>query len=195
MSAACSCDALIRVVAIFPRRPKIKLPGQKSFLIKINRILFEWSRQLSTFGIPSFAVAPHSSSLFNCEDLPSLHWFSIGVPPHSMELSLEINLESITPGVQAPLTGPLSDSDVLNIVRTTTEPHAWIEYLEFLSLARHKVAPDYFSRFGGPAFYRPVFYLLWDDDDTDRSAVPSEIHSVVHGVLLPPLGRSLVPPA
>ena len=68
---------LVRVLAMFPRRPKLKSPTEKAIWGKINRELFEYSRASFSAGIPAIAGLPLAHSLPELSENREPIWISL----------------------------------------------------------------------------------------------------------------------
>src|SRR5690348_2806966 len=53
----------VRVLAFYPRRPKVKSPGMGTILVKFNELLYNRSSYFHSKGIPVIAGVPLADSL------------------------------------------------------------------------------------------------------------------------------------
>jgi len=160
-SRLCDPHETVRLVSVFPRRPKVATPNDQSVLVKFNAELFTWATESYRFGIPTFAGVPLVSSLAHLTLESPLAWFHLA-PAHLGDVELTITLDGRV--VQVPsqsdsVEGPINLTDVLNRVGRLSRPCSWEEALEHLNQVRSNARPArYFYFIGG---YKPFHLLLF----------------------------------
>ena len=160
----CMSGQSVRLIAVYPRRPKIEDPGQNHILVKVNAQLFEFARRAAPLGIPVFAGVPLASSLTDLAlDLHS-GWLRLtpqGTDDRDIEFGL--TLEGTKLGKEprcADLEGPLQPAQLVQSVLTGTQPAPWEQAVENLRELRSSVRSlGLYPFFGG---YKPFYFLLID---------------------------------
>lgn len=77
ISQSCDTGEYLRLIAVYPRRPKVSHPHDSEILIKFNAVLFEKAREYEQFGIPVFAGVPRVSSIMDFRLNTPCTWFEI----------------------------------------------------------------------------------------------------------------------
>lgn len=164
-SKACGIDKEVRLVTIFPRRPKIEEPGQPYIEVKINYSLLITSIICKEFDIPVFAGVPLASSMFQfTTNKEYCSWFYLNPLEVKDEadvvFTISVDNESILmneiQGIES-----ISEEDLVEFMVRKAPKREWISYIETINEVRSRVryseniSSSIFSWFG---IYKP-FYL------------------------------------
>lgn len=157
----------LKVLAVFPRRPKILTSGAKEVFVKFNESLFEVAHKAERYGIPVFAGMPLISSLGCLAIKPECAWFliqsqrrSFGEVIHKIDLTRATLLTENQEGLE----GPLSANQLLEHVEISARWHGWTEVTHILrELRRSDDGRLFFFPFGGSP-YRPFFFALLEQN-------------------------------
>lgn len=183
-SAVSELDESLKVVAVFPRRPKILTSGSQEVYVKFNRILFDVAGKARRFGIPVFAGVPLISSLGSLADDPDCAWFLIQSRSsssssdvvHRMDLASRRLLTSREEGVE----GPLDSKQLLAQVELHARSYWWPEAAENLrKLRKRDDGRLFFFPFGSGA-YRPFFFAILEEGPVKGPADPQGLGGWLH---------------
>lgn len=130
-SSVATVEGDIRLLAVFPRRPKVIVPRQDSIMVKFNKILFETAQIFNEFGIPTFAGVPLVSSLDQLCLESRCAWFylqtnSSNINDVNCNLRLD-NLEISFAESTDKIEGPLSDEQLIHYVSDNSHTVTWEE--------------------------------------------------------------------
>ncbi len=145
-----------RAVALFPRRPKLRRPGDHEILLTVNDSLIAAANCLAQFDIPSVAACPLARSFWDMDDRLTCLFIAVD------DSTTSAYRTDVSSGVTQPSNGLLlDDMDVLNFVRDRTELLA----IEALTAAVRAIRnlPTATRWFGAgflPAAYRPTMVLF-----------------------------------
>jgi hypothetical protein len=147
--------SLVKIVALYPRRPKVEKVNQSFIEIKINESLFRTTDFLSAHGIPVFAGIPVISSLEMFDGNATCAWFKL--LPNGTEEILLLSLENKL------LTEPgnaimINDKNILSIIETECKELVWEEAVTYLKKAKN-YGEEYQRSFFGSR-YKPVYFVI-----------------------------------
>jgi hypothetical protein len=164
ISRECTFGGKFRVVAVFPRRPKVLSPGDNRVFVKFNQQLFQSAHGAEEAGIPVLAGIPLVSSLMDFGLHCHYAWFQIrskAIP--QKDLIWEVDLDGNIMGENlnnVPIEGPLDDDEILDIVHTATSTLSWDETIERIRMVRPVSHGDtILSRFFDFG-YKPTFFVM-----------------------------------
>ncbi|UOQ53053.1 hypothetical protein [Hymenobacter cellulosivorans] len=156
-------DIDARIVAIYPRRPKVEFVGSDEVYVKINASLIEAATVGAELGVPVFAGAPIVSSLFDLSDKAPCLWFDIDLAESPDDITHCISVKSLSI-ITSTRTGSsvVSDQDLFTRVIQSATPRPWSECVETLRQFRRKLQYEgsfrsFFGAFGG---YKPFYVVL-----------------------------------
>lgn len=160
----CMSGQSVRLIAVYPRRPKIEDPGQNHILVKVNAKLFEFARRAASLGIPVFAGVPLASSLTDLTLDLQCTWVRL-TPQGTVDRDIEfgLTLEGAKLGKEplcADLEGPLQPDQLVQAVLTGTQPGPWEQAVENVRELRSSVQSYGLHPFFGG--YKPFYFLLID---------------------------------
>ena len=147
-------DFIIKVLALYPRRPKVSITSEK-LQIKISGELFQNSTFLLENNIPTIAGCPLINNLWQNFNLDTFFWVKIN--PNTKEFySVDNNKNemgnfNIIPKDEI-LTTPNS---ILEYVNSKSGSMDILELFEIIREGRYHVTPRFM--FGG---YKPIYFLL-----------------------------------
>jgi hypothetical protein len=156
ISRNCFAQNLLRIVALFPRRPKILLQRSSTIFVKFNDILFKRARKLEEMGIPVFAGVPLIASLDELSLNNKCSWFKIN--PNGQEEIIDLSSENPTLILTNSIK-EISPSDVAEYVKSTSKLLLWSDCVAFFkSLRSHSDSVGYWPYLGD--IYKPIYFLL-----------------------------------
>lgn len=156
----------IRLIAVFPRRPKVIYPGQDWVLVKFNDILFQTALVSKDKGIPVFSGVPLVSSMENMSLDAQCAWFFL--PPQTKRISdahckIKLgNLETRFDGCSNNVEGPLSDEQIIRYIFENSKPMTWEKGVENIREVRSKTGETR-GFFGFLGNYKP-FYMAFTEN-------------------------------
>jgi hypothetical protein len=162
-------DTGVRLIEVFPRRPKVWYADQRDVLVKFNASILKYAARAETFGVPIFAGVPLVSSLFRLRLDCEIAWFLL--KPGLQEIE-DLYCRLAVPGGQTleksksdALTGPLHRDTLIRIVEASTRIKSWDQVVEELRQLRRWSAKErsrseerFFPWIGG---YKPFQVLLF----------------------------------
>ncbi len=171
---ACKC-LNFKIVACFPRRPKVNRIDQDHVITKINALLFAYDGKASTYGIPVLAGVPLVSSLSQLVSSRRSAWFRLhGQTEDRTDAWCRLTIPDgkiIDNSDPARVIGPLTSKEIRRYVRSQAIPMPWTEAIEYLKILRrlnNQLRTSFFpvnnqwrtSFF--PGTYQPFHLLLTD---------------------------------
>jgi len=148
---------LLKVVALYARRPKIDKVLQPIVQVKFNERLFERAKFLEDNGIPVFAGVPLISSLFDYKLTSPCAWFSFieNGNEELINVTLENNSTDINPNVKQ-----LDTANILNKINDECKTMKWDQANEYFKLKKGFRSRLYngFGMWG--EIYKPVYFVL-----------------------------------
>lgn len=157
-------DQGLRVIALFPRRPKIARNCPKIYG-KINSQLFEFARASRDMGIPVFAGLPVVASLWELSDKTKVVWFRVEGSQRT-DTEFSISQENSKTSVSFICGQPIqiaSDREVLDLTESHTQILSWPDARELLdTLRKIAAACDTRRSLYGPV-YKPIYFLMPED--------------------------------
>ena len=159
----CDYGQILKLLAMYARRPKINNPGDDSITVKVNDSLFKRAKYLNEYGIPTIFGIPRISSLFYFKlDCPC-SWFII-VPPSSnfcnVEFRLDISNNVVLGQLPKELSGPLSKKEIYEMIQHKARNMTFSEAIYILKEREYgsNYAANSFPWFGPND--KPVYFLL-----------------------------------
>jgi len=152
----------VRVLTVYPRRPKIHNPEDETIVMKVNSLLLQAGAAGCELGIPVFVGVPRATQLLEFTLDTPCSWFHLAErdpPKTDVEIRISVDGKSAVSDVApCPLSGPLAANNVLSAVRRTTRPMMWDEVVESIReiRARGEVGHRAFFWSG----YRPFYFLM-----------------------------------
>ncbi len=154
----------VKIIAFFPRRPKLDNKSPKLIYGKINSLIFEFANFASSLNIPTIAGLPIADSLLDLSQNPSIFWFHISktepkditfeINKHNKKLNFHNNEKvAVKILVESDFDGIIEKSKLCN----------WEEAINNLRLLKpNNYSNRIFSRFNLWGIYRPIFILAFD---------------------------------
>ena len=160
----------VRLVAVYPRRPKVIQPNQDHVYVKFNLSLFETAKFAQTLDVPVFAGVPLASSILDLSPKTLVAWFHL--EPKEKPIRDEV--------VRVALHGKDEDTDSSSMVKRIGEEELldlalnrsrtqdWDACLNQMKEVRRYVrVSNYGSRwpwFGG---YKPFFIVIVENNSVN----------------------------
>jgi hypothetical protein len=160
----------VRVAAIFARRPKL-FDGPNAVEIKFNEELFEYASVARSVGIPTLAGAPLATTIFDLGSECPIVWFAL----EDMTAQTRFAQVEVTPPyrprtVDDGLRGPLSDTDVVELVLNNSRTVRWCDVVEGVREIRNKSSMRRYVWWGSG--YKPFLLIVWNRDDRNDAWSP-----------------------
>jgi hypothetical protein len=159
MSRGDDFPALVRVCAMFPRRPKVL---EEQLELTVNEEVYLMSEHLQQAKIPTFLGFPcvHSLSAL-AADFECL-WFS-PIPNERRYTRHEVSPGEGATG-DSTLFGPFKDGkDIHGYIEANATQQTWRSFLDVIFVVHSKISQENIIRnrflFGPP--YKPVYFLMW----------------------------------
>lgn len=155
-----------KVVAVYPRRPKVQSPGSGSMRIKFNNTVLIAAREYHNRGIPVLMGSPLVSDLASFRTGTSCTWFRLAghdSPTGDWHATVALGGELIESlPERSPIAGPLDHDSIISYVSSSAIDAEWPEWLRTIRETRKSsrfLEDRSFLWFGRT--YKP-FYLLLD---------------------------------
>ncbi len=153
-------SANVRVVALFPRRPKVSTSDQDHVLVKFNASLFDYTTNAADAGILVLAGVPLASSLLELIDC-STAWFHIRPSGPARDAFCRLSLpdgEAIEDVSSNYLDRLRTSKEITRVVREETRRTSWSEAADNLRELRRKSFGE--RVFPWASGYRPVHLVI-----------------------------------
>lgn len=137
-------SADVRVVALFPRRPKVSTPNQDDVLVKFNASLFDYATNAADVGIPVLAGVPLVSSLPALVECATA-WFHIrpGGPAADALCRLSLPEGKAIEGISSDYLDQFRTSEeIVSVVREATRSVSWTEAADNLRHLKRQSAGE-----------------------------------------------------
>jgi hypothetical protein len=154
-------NTTVRLLSVFPRRPKISLAQPDQITVKINEELLAYSRAGREIGVPVIAGVPLVSSFKGLRPDSPCCWFDLGpLSSANNDCFIEITSEGRVIEQEpctTPKSEPISDTDLVALVKQSSA-HLWEQTIKNLGhLRRSQPASTGFPFFG---HYRPFHFVF-----------------------------------
>jgi len=156
ISKECFRNREVRIVVLYPRRPKVINAYQPKIEVKFNEVLFERSRQFKEKGISVFAGVPLASSLDDFTVTTKCAWFKIH--PNGSEEIIELSCEVPTP-IFSQNVKQVGQKEILSIIDDNSLRLSWPKAIEYLRELRSRSSFIRSWSFMGDT-YKPIYFLL-----------------------------------
>jgi hypothetical protein len=150
----------VRIVAAFPRRPKVLHPGDGRILVKLNDVLFAAAHAGAEVGIPVLAGVPLVNDLASFSIGSPCSWFHISATSHlatDHEFLLPLVDDLHRPILPQGVAGPLTQPELVDIAESLCEELDWVQVLDGMRHVKSAGGIQHPIFSGG---YRPFFLLL-----------------------------------
>lgn len=151
---------LVRVLAMFPRRPKLKSPAEKAIWGKINRELFEYSRASFSAGIPAIAGLPLAHSLPElCENRAPMWILLANENPEDVVFEVEaINRKIVSVRPKEQNLEIMGEVNIPIFVEKNASIMTWSEAIDAINILRRE---HFFGRFSFLGGYKPIYFFVF----------------------------------
>ena len=154
----------VKIIAFFPRRPKLDNKNPELIYGKINSLIFEFANFASSLYIPTIAGLPIADSLLDLSQNPSLCWFHIS-KSEPKDITFEINKhnkEIIFHNNENGAIKVLVESNFDSIIEKS-KLYNWEDAIDNLRLLKpNNYSNRIFSHFNLWGIYRPIFLFAFD---------------------------------
>lgn len=147
---------LVKLIAVYPRRPKVIHPGLGQIQVKLNDLLFYRSRYFQNKGVPVFAGVPLADSFEDILLGTECVWLELN--PVNSETLIEINLQ--TKQVVGFSDKVLQPEDILELANSA-QVSTWPEALQKIRDLGRDSEIEYrgWNRMSGD-LYKPIYLVL-----------------------------------
>lgn len=157
-------NEFVYVLAMFPRRPKLKSPNEKTLWAKINHELFEFAQASSSAGIPAIAGLPLARSLPELWKNREPMWIALASEyPEDVVFEVDVvnrNVLSVLPEGQK--LKIITEDDISILVEEKANVMTWSEADAVINMLRTEQYRDDFSRrFFFFSRYKPVYFFCF----------------------------------
>ena len=155
VSAQSFYNKILRVIALYPRRPKIERIRDSKISVKVNELLCDRAHYFIQEGIPCIAGVP----LCNCfEDFhmeTPCAWFEI--THEYFERTITFDLAFTNDSNEIP---SLSHNEILAIAEQKTKEMSWPQLRQIIrNISRSENMGYYWNRMSGD-LYKPIYLVL-----------------------------------
>ena len=154
----------VRLIAVYPRRPKVENPGQEMIDVKFNYSLFQSAIASKNYDIPVIAGVPLASSFTQLSIDTNCTWFYLNpdfTPVDDIIISISVNDHTINR-----LLGPeleiIQENQLFHYLINKTAPIEWNRCIEIIHELRF-IAQD--TNYHNPfmqwfGMYKPFYIAL-----------------------------------
>lgn len=163
LASQCMSGATVRILMVFPRRPKVYRPGQTSVRIKFNEEILAAARIALRHGIPTIAGMPLVSSLAAYNLSCDCAWFRLSAerPSPNEELDIPLAAPDEPTSDTSPIPRLSRNADFRAIVQADCRRLDWSSACSAIDDIKRGSGDS--PRFFWGSIYRPVFLVMQDD--------------------------------
>jgi hypothetical protein len=145
---------LIKILALYPRRPKTTFPGSSVIQVKFNNLLFDRAKYFRANGIPVIAGVPLASKLEDIFVGVDCLWFDLDNAETEEIIEIDIATKSI-------LSINVRIASLENIGRMidAAAVFTWVDAIEKIKQIVKINVENSFSRMLGD-LYKPIYMLV-----------------------------------
>lgn len=145
----------LKIIALFPRRPKINNPKDSKIYIKLNQVLYDRSSFFNQNGILTIAGLPLCKSLDCFHTDTKLVWFEL--MPEGFERIITFDLASNNLTNEVPL---LNKEELLVQINQKTKALSWLQFREVIrKMNQQNFNLNRWYPFSG-SLYKPIYLIL-----------------------------------
>lgn len=169
MSVRSGPERLVRLMAVYPRRPKIECPRADALSVRFNPELFQATCVAQQRGVPVIAGLPIANSIEKLTSDCPVAWFRL-IPPEEEDCDVELRIETGKPlstsvSHQKALEGPLDDEGIRHLSLSACRQMSWIEAVEAMKEIRKRWQANHLRRGHVTSYYyfgtcRPSYMIL-----------------------------------
>jgi len=155
----------VRVLALFPRRPKLTSPTEETIWGKINQKLLKYARASFSVGIPAIAGLPLAHSLPELWENPKPIWISLAhESPEDIFFEVEtISRKIVSMHPEGQKLNIMAEKNIPFLVEENANRMAWPEAIAAIDMLRKELSRNNFYRsflffLGG---YKPVYFFIF----------------------------------
>ena len=160
MSRQSFVNKRVKMLAFYPRRPKVLQPGAGTIQVKFNGLLYHRSSYFYSKGIPVIAGVPLADSLDGLSLQTPCMWFELD--PGGGENFLEIRLAARQ--ISGDAHRVLLPEDIISLIEQKSVVLTWPAALQIIKeMGRYANYENrYWNRMSGD-LYKPMYLLLHCD--------------------------------
>jgi hypothetical protein len=151
----------VRILSVFPRRPKVRSTWQDAVLVKSNEDILAQAAHAPVCGIGTVAGVPLASSLFQFTSRCPIAWFLIPGEENVEESQfVKVPISTFTKEAHSArgVTGPVPTQAILDYVRSHCLPMRWSAAVSAIREIRHDLGREGYG--GWSTGYRPFFLVI-----------------------------------
>lgn len=152
-----SIKAPARIIALYPRRPKVTRLFSEAIYVKFNEELFYWTKEFAQIGIPVFAGLPLTNTIENFHYYTECLWFHLQKAGHEETIQIDLHNVNLVESSNVSLIAP---SQIIQTIKHQAQLLNWGQFCETIKEVRRRA--DYifnrnpFSKAG----YKPIYFVL-----------------------------------
>lgn len=155
-------DRCFKVLCVYARRPKLRLPADTRLFFKFNEALIRAAETARPYGIPTIAGCPVARDLLELADCERFVWVDLlDCSTPNVDPFLMVNEKGETDREHYLSPKAFSDLELLGLVDKDARPISFVGMMEAVKNIRLAGTTMYdaglFGHFGG---YKPVYFLL-----------------------------------
>ncbi len=162
LAKECFRDRRVRLVSVYPRRPKVSNPGDTNILVKFNSFILRKSFVARSVGMPVFAGVPLISDLVSYRIDAYCLWFSLyGDERDNRDLEVFLSTsEEYTDKVGSleAIRGPIEGTAILEDIKANSNEDNWENWLDTIRFMRNQEEEGRSSLYGPT--YKPFYLVL-----------------------------------
>jgi len=154
----------VRVLALFPRRPKLTSPTEETIWGKINQELLEYARASSSAGIPAIAGLPLAHSLPELWENREPIWISLAYEsPEDVVFEVEaVSRKVVSVRPEGQKLDIMAEKNIPFFVEENASTMTWPDAIDAVNILRTERFRDNFHNriffLGG---YKPVYFFVF----------------------------------
>jgi hypothetical protein len=158
MSRSSFQNKRIKILVLYPRRPKVSSPGSQKIEVNINELLLERAKFFSTNHIPVIAGVPLIDKLEDLHSGANCMWLGLDILGSEEILGIDLTNKN----VDSVYTKPITVSTILQLIDETIilTWEAGIEKIKEIGKSAHDYR--FFNRMSGD-LYKPIYFLIHMD--------------------------------
>lgn len=146
-----------RLIAVFPRRPKLHIEKPGSVYWKINEELHRFANAADHFGIVTIGALPIASSILDLLPPAGVIWLKLGGKVEECVVNLHVSSTKIDSTSGKPKT--LGAEEIVSVLQSNSKILNWEEMLFGMSQLRLELTESHHAFMGGSS-YKPVYFLM-----------------------------------
>jgi hypothetical protein len=145
-----------KMIAFYPRRPKVSEIHDDEVEVKFNQHLFIRANTLLEAGIPVFAGVPLISNIFEARSNCDCAWFQINQEGQEESLTLEIKAKTL---ISSKSVNQIQLTDFESIIDTQCKLLNGEDIIKIIRSFKRDFDSDFYTSIWGDT-YKPIYFLI-----------------------------------